>query len=67
LLIEKLNEENGIVAIQAKLPDDKNVQCLDAASRIRLGSTGDGEWIDNQGTSPGSGMCSFIMEEWSLN
>ena len=54
LLIEKLNEENGIVTIQAKLLDDKNVQCLDSASWIRFGLTGDGELISNQGTSSGS-------------
>lgn len=54
LLIEKVKEENGIITLQAKLLDDKNVQCLDAANWIRFGLTGDGELIDNQGTSSGS-------------
>ena len=54
MLIEKLNEESGIVTIQAKLLDDKNVQCLDSANWIRFGVAGDGELIDNQGTSSGS-------------
>mgnify|MGYP006143801153 CR=1 FL=1 len=54
LLIEKVKEENGIVTLQAKLLDDKNVQCLDAANWIRFGLTGDGELIDNLGTSSGS-------------
>lgn len=54
LLIEKLNEENGIVTLQAKLLDDKNVQCLDAANWIRFGLAGDGELMDNLGTSSGS-------------
>ena len=54
LLIEKLNEENDIVTIQAKLLDDKNVQCLDSANWIRFGLAGDGELIDNQGTSSGA-------------
>ena len=54
LLIEKLTEENGLVTIQAKLLDDKNVQCLDSANWIRFGLAGDGELIDNQGTSSGS-------------
>lgn len=54
LLIEKLTEENGIVTLQAKLLDDKNVQCLDAANWIRFGLIGDGELIGNQGTSSGS-------------
>jgi beta-galactosidase len=54
LLIEKLSEENGIVTLQAKLLDDKNVQCLDAADWIRFGLTGDGKLIDNLGTPSGS-------------
>jgi beta-galactosidase len=54
LLIEKVKEENGIITLQAKLLDDKNIQCLDAANWIRFGLTGDGELIDNQGTSSGS-------------
>jgi beta-galactosidase len=54
LLIEKINEENGVTTIEAKLLDDKNVQCLDAASWIRFGLTGDGELIDDLGTSSGS-------------
>jgi beta-galactosidase len=54
LLMEKVNEENGIVTIQAKLLDEQNVQCRDAASWIRFGLAGNGELIDNQGTSSGS-------------
>jgi beta-galactosidase len=54
LLIEKINEGNGIVTIQAKLLDDKNVQCLDASNWIRFGLAGDGELLDDLGTSSGS-------------
>lgn len=54
LLIEKINEDNGIVTIQAKLLDDKNVQCLDASNWIRFGLAGDGELLDDLGTSSGS-------------
>jgi beta-galactosidase len=54
LLIEKINEENGVATIQAKLLDDKNVLCLDAANWIRFGIAGDGEMIDDLGTSSGS-------------
>jgi beta-galactosidase len=53
-VIEKIKEENGLATIQAKLLDDKNVQCLDAANWIRFGLTGDGELIDDLGTSRGS-------------
>lgn len=54
LLIEKINEGNGTVTLQAKLLDENNVQCLDAANWIRFGLTGDGKLVDNQGTSSGS-------------
>ena len=54
LLIEKVKEESGVVTIQAKLLDEKNVQCLDANNWIRFGLVGDGILIDNQGTSSGS-------------
>jgi beta-galactosidase len=40
--------------IQAILLDDKNVQCLDAANWLRFGLAGDGELIDDLGTSSGS-------------
>jgi len=54
LFIEKLKEEGGIVTIQVKLLDDKNIPCLDAANWVLFGLTGDGELIDNLGTSTGS-------------
>lgn len=54
LLIEKVKQENGTITLQSKLLDDKNVQCLDAANWIKFGLTGEGELIDNQGTSSGS-------------
>jgi len=54
LLMEKMAEENGVATIEVKLLDDKNVQCLDAANWIRFGLTGDGELIDDLGTSSGS-------------
>jgi len=54
LLIEKLTDDNGVITIQAKLLDDKNVQCLDAANWIRFGLAGDGTLVDDLGTSSGS-------------
>jgi beta-galactosidase len=53
-LIEKMSEESGIATLQVKLLDDKNVQCLDAANWVRFGLAGDGELIDDLGTSSGS-------------
>lgn len=52
--LKKISEENGIVTIEARLYDAKNVQCLDAVNWIRFGLTGDGTLIDNMGTSGGS-------------
>jgi beta-galactosidase len=54
LLLQRINEGNGVASVQAKLLDDKNVECLDAANWIRFGLTGDGELIDDLGTSSGS-------------
>lgn len=54
LLMEKINEENGVATIGVKLLDEKSVQCLDAANWIHFGLTGDGELIDDLGTSSGS-------------
>lgn len=54
LLIEKVSENNGKVTIQAKLLDINNVLCLDAGNWIRFGIAGDGQLIENQGTSTGS-------------
>ncbi len=54
LLIEKIKEENGITTLQVKSLDDKNVQCLDASNFIRFSLAGDGQLMDNKGTSSGS-------------
>ncbi|GAA4730419.1 glycoside hydrolase family 2 protein [Flavisolibacter ginsenosidimutans] len=54
LLMEKMADENGVATIGVKMLDDKNVQCLDAANWVRFGLTGDGELIDDLGTSSGS-------------
>ncbi|MBT1703779.1 glycoside hydrolase family 2 TIM barrel-domain containing protein [Chryseosolibacter indicus] len=54
LVIEKVGEDNGITTIQAKVIDKKGVLCLDAMNFVRFSITGDGELIDNQGTSSGS-------------
>src|SRR4030095_8199808 len=54
LLIEKIKQENDTITIQAKLLDDKNVQCLDAVNWIRFGLAGGGKLIDNLCTYLGS-------------
>jgi beta-galactosidase len=54
VVLEKIGEEAGIITLQARLLDDKNVLCLDAAQWIRFGLTGDGILLDDLGTSSGS-------------
>lgn len=54
LELQKVAEENGVATLEVKLFDGKGVQCLDAANQIRFSISGDGELIDNQGTSTGS-------------
>jgi beta-galactosidase len=52
--VRKVSEENGIATVEVNLLDDKNVKCLDAKNWVRFSLAGDGELIDNQGTSSGS-------------
>jgi beta-galactosidase len=54
LKIEKVSEVNGVATVEVKLYDDKKVQCLDAVNFVRFGLAGDGELIDDLGTSSGS-------------
>jgi len=41
-------------ANEVNLVDINNVLCLDARNQVTFGFTGDGQLIDNQGTSSGS-------------
>ncbi|MFC5284395.1 glycoside hydrolase family 2 TIM barrel-domain containing protein [Pedobacter alpinus] len=54
LVLQKTVDADGKITIEAKLLDANNVLCLDARDYVEFGLTGDGELIDNQGTSSGS-------------
>jgi beta-galactosidase len=54
LIVEKLAVSNDTATIQVKLMDDKNVQVLDSRDWVRFGIAGDGNLIDDLGTSSGS-------------
>ncbi len=54
MVLEKLEEKNDTTTVQVKMLDSRGVLCLDAAQNVRFGLTGDGELIDNQGTSTGA-------------
>jgi beta-galactosidase len=54
LTIKKVAETEGIATIELQLTDGKNILCLDAANWVRFGIAGDGELMDNLGTSSGA-------------
>ena len=54
LIVERVNEEADMVTIQAKIVDGANVLCLDADNWIHFSLAGDGQLVDDLGTSSGS-------------
>lgn len=50
-VLEKIAEANDTVTLEARLLDDHNVLCLDARNWIAFSLAGDGDLIDNLGTS----------------
>ena len=54
LVLEALEREGDIVAIQAIALDREGVLCLGARNFVRFGIVGDGRLLDNLGTSTGS-------------
>lgn len=59
LLLEKIWNDSATARVQAKVVDDKGVQVLDSREFVRFGLTGDGELIDDLGTSTGSRYVQF--------
>lgn len=53
-VLTKIGEEQGVATVQVQLLDDQNVPCLDSRDWVRFGLAGEGELIDNQGTSTGA-------------
>ncbi len=54
LHLEKKSEQNNTVIVCAKALDEKNIPCLDATDFVVFDITGDGQLIDNKGTSTGA-------------
>lgn len=54
LVLEETGRANGVVTLEARLLDARNVPCLDARNVIRFKLAGDGELIKNLGTTSGS-------------
>jgi beta-galactosidase len=54
LVLSEVDSIKGINTIEARLVDKDGVDCLDAANLVRFGLIGDGQLLDNLGTSTGS-------------
>jgi beta-galactosidase len=54
LTLTQITQANSLATIEARVFDKEGVPCLDAVNTIRFGLTGDGQMLDNLGTSAGS-------------
>ena len=54
LALQEIGQSNNVVTVEARVFDNDGVRCLDAANVIRFGLAGDGQLIDDLGTSTGS-------------
>jgi beta-galactosidase len=54
LVLEKIKQVGDIATIQVQLVDAKGVKCLDAINYVEFLLIGDGQLLDNLGTSSGS-------------
>ena len=53
-MLTEVDSSKGVNTIEARMVDKDGVPCLDAANLVRFGLTGDGQLLDNLGTSTGS-------------
>jgi beta-galactosidase len=54
MILNKISQQGDLATMEVKLVDAGNIICLDARNQVTFGFTGDGQLIDNQGTSSGS-------------
>ena len=54
LTLSELAQKDGVVTIEARMADAEGVPCLDCSNIVRFGMVGDGQLLDNLGTSTGS-------------
>lgn len=54
ITLEKMKQEGDIATIQAQFVDAKGIKCLDAINYVEFLLIGDGQLLDNLGTSSGS-------------
>ena len=54
LTLTELSQKDGVVTIEARMADAEGVPCLDCSNIVRFGMVGEGQLLDNLGTSTGS-------------
>ena len=54
LTLRQIVQTNGVTTIEARVFDANDVPCLDAVNTVRFGLMGDGQLLDDLGTSTGS-------------
>lgn len=54
LTLIELSQKDGVVTIEARMADAEGVPCLDCSNIVRFGMVGEGQLLDNLGTSTGS-------------
>lgn len=54
LTLTELAQKDGVITIEARLADAEGVPCLDCSNIVRFGMVGEGQLLDNLGTSTGS-------------
>jgi len=54
LTLSEIAQKDGTVTVEARMFDAEGVPCLDSASVVRFGMLGEGQLLDNLGTSTGS-------------
>jgi beta-galactosidase len=54
LTLRQIAQTNDLVTIEARVYDQNDIPCLDAMNTVRFGLVGDGQLLDDLGTSTGS-------------
>ncbi len=67
LKLEEIAQKDGIATMEVRMLDTNDVPCLDCASIVRFGLSGDGRLIDNLGTSTGSRVVQLYNGRAQIN
>ena len=67
LILEKVAVKDGFATINVKLLDGKGTLCLDAINQVEFSLIGDGQLIDNLGTSVGARKVQLYNGRATIN